>query len=306
MNRTGLRCMTASVCIHLLLVSLLFVGPAFLPSKPPPITPIDELAIIDFIPLKTTDELMSGGGNPKANAKATELPPKIDPTPPPVSKPAPEPVKEKAPEPKRVERAPEPEPVRKPAAPNPDSLEPVQKKPKLPDVSTEIVTRRNPRADEAKERARKQAAERQREQERQEREAYEARQRLASNLSRAANSLADGMSSSTSIELRGPGGGGVPYANFLQAVKSIYARTWIVPDGVTDDRATATASVTIARDGRVLDARITQRSGNAPVDRSVEDTLSRVRFAAPLPDSAKEDKRTVTIGFNVKARRSLN
>lgn len=301
MNRTGFRCVTASVSIHLLLLCLLFVGPAFLPSKPPPPTPIDDLAIIDFIPLKTTDDLISGGGNPKATAKAAETPPKIDPTPPPpVAKPVPEPVKAKTPEPKRVERAPEPELVRRTVPVDPDALEPVQKKPKTPDISTKIVTRQNPKANEAKERARKEAAER----ERREREAYEARQRLASNLSRAANSIAEGLSSSTTIELRGPGGGGVPYANFFQAVKSRYDQAWAVPDGVTDNTATVTADVTIGRDGRVLNWKITRRSGNALMDRCVEDTLYRVKHAAPLPDSEKANQRTVSIDFNARAKRA--
>jgi hypothetical protein len=33
--------------------------------------------------------------------------------------------------------------------------------------------------------------------------------------------------------------------------------------------------------------------------------LRRVTHAVPLPDNAKEDKRTVTIKFNVKAKRGL-
>lgn len=103
----------------------------------------------------------------------------------------------------------------------------------------------------------------------------------------------------------GPGGGGPTYANFLQAVKTIYANAWIVPDGVTDDQATTTASVTIARDGTVLNARILRPSGNALADESVEIVLRRVKFAAPLPEDAKENQRTVTIKFSVKARRGL-
>ena len=78
-----------------------------------------------------------------------------------------------------------------------------------------------------------------------------------------------------------------------------------MPDGVTDDEATATASVTIARDGTVLNSKLIQRSGNALADQSVEMVLRRVTFAAPLPDGAKESQRTVTIKFSVKAKRGL-
>jgi hypothetical protein len=34
-------------------------------------------------------------------------------------------------------------------------------------------------------------------------------------------------------------------------------------------------------------------------------TLRRVTFAVPLPEGAKESQRTVTIKFNVKAKRGL-
>jgi len=80
---------------------------------------------------------------------------------------------------------------------------------------------------------------------------------------------------------------------------------WLVPEGVEDDEATATATVTIARDGTVLSARILQPSGNSLVDQSVDMVLRRVKVAAPLPDGAKEDQRTVTIKFNVRAKRLL-
>ena len=77
-----------------------------------------------------------------------------------------------------------------------------------------------------------------------------------------------------------------------------------MPDGITDDNATTAASVTIARDGTVVSSRITRSSGNAGVDRSVQVTLDRVKWAAPLPDTATENQRTVNINFNVAAKRA--
>jgi TonB family protein len=88
-------------------------------------------------------------------------------------------------------------------------------------------------------------------------------------------------------------------------VKKIYSDAWVVPDSVTDDSATVTASVTIARDGEVLNATIVVRSGNAEVDDSVAATLRRVRFAVPLPKGETESQVTVRIKFNVKAQRLL-
>jgi colicin import membrane protein len=111
-----------------------------------------------------------------------------------------------------------------------------------------------------------------------------------------------GLSSSTSIELKGPGGGGLPYANWKQAVKSVYDRAWLLPNGIKADPATAAVEVTVARDGSVVSSRITRPSGNPEVDDSVQAALDRVRFAAPLPDDAKEDQRTITIYFDVQAK----
>jgi TonB family protein len=122
--------------------------------------------------------------------------------------------------------------------------------------------------------------------------------------SRTAENLGNSLSSGTSIELKGPGGGGVPYANFLQAVQSVYDRAWVIPDGAADSEAVATTSVTIARDGTVLNARITRNSGNSEVDRSVQAALQRVKYAAPLPDAASEDQRTVSINFRAKPKQA--
>jgi len=86
----------------------------------------------------------------------------------------------------------------------------------------------------------------------------------ATNAARsAAKNLRSELSSGTTVEMPGADGSGVSYANFLDALKKIYSDAWIVPDGVTDDEATATASVTIARDGRVVSWKIIRSSGNS-------------------------------------------
>ena len=114
------------------------------------------------------------------------------------------------------------------------------------------------------------------------------------------------MSRGTEIKLgNGTGTSGVSYGNWLSAIKKIYTDAWVVPDGVTDDSATVTASITIARNGEVLSTSIVRGSENPLVDHSVKAALDRVTHAAPLPEGAKEDQRTVTINFNVKAKQGL-
>ena len=286
-NRLRQKCFVASAGIHLLLGLILIVGPAFLASR----NASDNMPILNFVAYETVDAAVSGGGSPTAKppppAPPTPTPPQpLPPAPPQVEKTqAPEPVKEIV---KEYEKA-QPKPTTEPAEPSP---EPAPRKPK---ISTELVTR-TPSA-LARERAKASAAQAKTE--------AQARQRLAREFGRAAGSISSDLSGSTEVELPGPGGGGVPYANFLQAVKSVYTQAWMLPDGVTDDDATVTASVTIARDGTVVNARIIRASSSLEVNRSVQRTLDSVKWAAPLPRDAKEDERTVNINFNVKAKKAL-
>lgn len=284
MNRLGQKCAIASIGLHLLLLVVLVVGPAFVGAKS---KPEDNMPILDFIPIKTTDDKVSGGGNPNGRLPEPPPPPAVHNTPPAQeTKPAPEPVKPTQPEVVEKDTSPE------------SSLIPSTKRVHKPEISTKLVTRKPAKRSE-------QTDDTSAQEEKAAKEYADRRRRLANMLSSAADSIERGVSSATSIELKGPGGGGVPYANFFQAVKSVYARAWVLPDGIDDDEATATVSVTIARDGKVLSARITRSSGNVAVDQSVRVVLDRVKYAAPLPDSEKADERTVTINFNVKAKKAL-
>jgi TonB family protein len=128
---------------------------------------------------------------------------------------------------------------------------------------------------------------------------------LVRQIGMAADHIGNELSGGTSVEMAGPGGGGVPYANWKQAIKSDFANAWLLPDGVVDDEATTVVSVTVGRDGKVLSSNIIQLSGDSVVDRSVQAALDRVKQTAPLPDNAKEDKRTIKINFNVRAKRAL-
>lgn len=269
MNRLQKKCLVAASGFHLLLVVILVVGPAFLSRN----DPVDDLPLLEFIPVITTDEQVSGGGSPKATPSPPQVqPPKPQPQPP---KPTPQTPKSQpvaTVEPPKV-RTPEPTPVPKKQAPK-ISLTPVTRS-----QNTKATPKRQTPT----------------------REDAQQREQLNASL----NALRQNLSSSTEIELPGPGGGGVPYANFEQAVKKIYTDAWIVPDGVTDNQATVIAQVTIARDGAVVNARIIKSSGNALADRSVQATLDRVRDAVPLPPGTKENQRTLTIEFNVKAKQLL-
>lgn len=295
MNRLNKKCFVASTGVHLLLALLLLVGPAFTSSRSKP----DTMPVLDFVALKTVDDALSGGGRPDAKSPPATFE-KPQPAPPaPVVKPAPLPPETVRPPQPRPETVSDVSPRKDPEY----SLEPIkERKPRKPVIDLTPVTRSPTAQADAKVEARARAAAQAREEARQE---ADRRRHIASAFGNAVSSLEGNRSGSTTVEWKGPGGGGVPYANFLQAVKSAYQRAWIVPDGITDDNATVTASVTIARDGTVVSSRITRSSGNVAVDRSVQVTLDRVKWAAPLPEETKDNQRTVSINFNVAAKRAL-
>ncbi len=296
MSRLEKKCVLASAGLHLLLLVIIVVGPAFLLSRS---KPADDLPVLTMIPDVLTDKPFSGGGNPDVKPpppSATPPQPQPQAKAPPPEPPAPKPQPERVtPPPKRVEaRAPEPIKTR-PRSEVPDVVEKPRRR--LPDVPTDIVTRPS----ESTLRARQAAAEAAR----QAAVARAAGQALSREFSSAARSLQEGAVGTTSIELRGPGGGGPAYANYAQVVQSIYVQAWLVPANVVDDTLTTVATIIISRDGTVISARIKQHSGNAAMDASVEQTLNRVKFIAKFPEGATDETRTYELEFNLKAKRAL-
>jgi TonB family protein len=277
MNCLHKKCFIASAGTHLLLLLILFVGPAFLSSKSPK---IDDLPLIDFIPPRTVDAAVAP--NP-GGARVQHQQQQPAATPPPESKPPPAPQKD--PESSKV--------VDKKET---DSGEIKPPKPRLPQVNTTLTTRRSTNKEKQTQKT-----------DNREREAADNRRRAAAAaFAQATANLQNEASGVTSIRV-GDGDGrgtGAAYANFFQVVKSVYTRNWNVPDGASDG-AVISVSVTIARNGDVLASRITHRSGDSIADASVETLLDRVRYVAPLPEDSKEDQRTVHIDFSVKAAKRL-
>jgi colicin import membrane protein len=294
MNKLRQKCFVASAGLHLLLVVILVIGPAFLTSK----SKVDDSPVLDVIPGTVIDAAFSGGGNPHG----TPPPPApIVPRPPAPVQPAPEPEPVKAPEPVKV-RAPEPrpEPVEdvKTAKPDPNSLETsTDHKRKKPEVSITPVVRRPDTRKTAKASSEASSAENEA------RRIADNRHRAADLIGATARSLRDDIAPGTSLEAFGPGGGGEVYASYDQVVKSIYWHAWTPPEDAASDKAVIKATVTIESDGSVLSARILKPSGDSSVDRSVQRALDQVKYIAPFPEGAKDKQRTYTILFDLKAKR---
>jgi TonB family protein len=283
MNRLQKKCLITSAGFHLLLIVILFVGPAFFNSR----DKNANLPPLDYIPTKAIDAALSGGGSPTAQ------PPAPQPQPAPPEKSfiekifTPDPPKQE----EKVAEIPDPEfkKVVKSAptktTPKPTVEVNMTKVKRTSRTSNKTAVKTPDDTTEADARAERIAAQRQR----------------SAAVGRALANLDKNLSGGTDVEVPGPGG--ASYANFAQIVMSIYDRAWISPNDMADDTAVVVASVTIARDGSVVSARITSPSGSTTVDASVRATLQRVKFVHEFPEGAKDAERTFNITFDLKAKR---
>lgn len=289
MSRLQKKCFLGATSLHGLLLLALLVGPGFFSKQT-----VDDSPVIEFIPMMASPDNSTGGGSPRPPANPPPqnvVSPQPRPTPPPpevkpeVAKVEPE--KAEKPEPEKVNRT------------DPDALESKPEKPKKHQVKTSTTVVKIAKNSTAKpNRSTTTSANNA------EAKANEALQKAFAN---AGRNISSGLSSSTRVDMpEGPGGGGVSYAPYGQIVRTRYTDGWIVPDDMTDDEATVKVSVTIARDGRVISSSILQRSGSAAADRSIQNTLDRIRtIGVPFPAGAKESQRTFIMTFNLKAKKAF-
>lgn len=274
MNRLQKKCFIASAGFHLLLLLLiLFVGPAFFSGNKPQNTEV--LTFFDLS--KVTDGQTAGTGNP-------------NPVPPPQSREIVQPPRPQPPQ--QIVKPQDPAPVPpeiKSNEKNPFAEKQDKSKHKI-EVSTTPVarsqTKPNPNStrNDADAKAREQAT------------------KIAGALRNAANSLKSNLSKGTAFEL--PGNGGEGAVNWAQAVVSIYYDAWIPPDELpSDEGLSAKVSVTISTDGDVLSTEIVKRSGNSVLDTSVQHALNRVKSTVPFPSGSKDKVRTIKINFNPIVKR---
>ncbi len=284
MDRLQKKCFIASAGFHLLLALILFVGPAFLPSR---VTQDNSNpTILDIIPSRLIDADISGGGTPNVR------PPPPAPLTPPAAATTP---------PKQQENTKPPEPQqpkvtvkeRPPEPPEPDSLEPAPQK-KKPSINLTPIVRQPDSQAKAKAAAAAEKRERQ--------AAEQRRQAAADALGIAARSLRDDLSGITAIGDPGAGGG-ESYAGYDQVVRSIYWHAWVPPEETASDNAIVRATITISNDGNVIAAKIVAPSPDSSVNSSVQRTLDRVGFIRPFPEGAKEKQRVYQLKFDLRAKR---
>jgi protein TonB len=278
MNRLKKKCVLATTGFHLLLLVILFVGPAFFWSREKP----DTTPVLDMIPANLVDSATTG----MANAQPAPAPPVVTPSEPTPQPPTPAPQVEKpvvtppAPTPtptltERVEKFFKPAEEKPVPAPteNPSHMPKVNLTPVTRTVPKTSLTQSKPTPDNSK-------------------AIKSALRALRANLSAPTTVAPVGNSSAAA-------------ANYAQVVKSVYEQAWMPPDETASDDANVKVRVTIASDGRVISAQVIGPSGDASVDRSVQNTLDRVTDIAPFPEGSADTERTYIINFNLKAKRLL-
>ncbi len=263
---------------HLLLLVILFVGPAFFWSREKP----DDTPVLEMISPSTIDSLTTGVKNATPPAPApVATPPQSQPQPQPQPQPpAPKPIVQPAPAPVPVPTPTLAERVEKFFTPAPAKPAPTETQPHTPKVDLHLVTRPLPKTTQH-------------------------RTRRRPDNSKAVKSLLqtlrNNLSSATTIDM--PGDSSASAMNYASAVQAVYTQAWTPPDDTASDDATIKVRVTIASDGTVVSARVLAPSGDPGVDRSVQNTLDRVQFIAPFPPGSTDKERTYIINFNLKAKR---
>jgi TonB family protein len=287
MRRLYQKCFLASGGLHILLALILLVCPAFLAPNPKQ----SDVQLITFVPDQLIDGPFTGGGNPDAGRPPSPAPrtppaPAAQPTPTPALPEAAPAVREVAP-PKTAEESLEVSKDTKPTKPKRE-------------ISTKLVVR-NPTA---KSTSKDTSADDSR-----------AREQLVRNsqILGAFDSSLNRIKSGTGRPTRlgggaegsyGPGGGGPSYAPYEAWVLTVFDRAWVAPDDASSEDATVEVSVTIARNGAVVDKRILKRSGDRAVDASVQRALDKVTtIGKSFPEGSKDSERTYIIPFNLRTKR---
>jgi TonB family protein len=278
MNRLQKKCVIATAGFHLLLLVILFVGPAFFWSRQKP----DDTQVLDMIPANLVDSMTTGIQNaqpppPQPPAPVVTPPPQpAPPEPKPVVQPAPTPTP--TPTPTLTERV---EKFFKPAEEKPVPAKTENETP-TPKVNLTPVTRTVPKNSSTPAKTTPDNS----------KAIKSALQTLRANLSSA-------------TEIAPVGNSSMAAANYAQVVKSVYEQAWTPPDETASADANVKVRVTIGSDGTVISAHVIGPSGDASVDASVRNTLDRVQFIAPFPAGSADTERTYIINFNLKAKRLL-
>jgi TonB family protein len=338
MMRVEQRCLFGSAGFHAALLLLLLLSPKLVPT--PSVVPVLTLIPTD-LKVTDGDKMGGGSPTAKPPAQSPvpklQAPPVAKPELKPEAKPEvkpqlkPEPLPEAPPKPESKVTPPkaklrptpsEPQIKINPEIHSQDTDPALKSKPKKLRTKDEIRTADQPKKfskseleeqrreaqtkrREAEEAEAEREAQRQAESQRRARAAQVAqlnadRARIANAIGGAASVVGKTLAGSTTIEMPGPGGQAyAPYRSYLAA---FYKERWRnKPASISSASAGVMVEIIIARDGRLLDWRVTQSSGVRELDQSVKDLLPKYPRLLPLPEGSTDPQRTFRILFTLEA-----
>ncbi len=127
------------------------------------------------------------------------------------------------------------------------------------------------------------------------------RSELASRLGSAATDISK--TAGTTMEIEMPGSGGQVFADYRSFLARFYKEKWNLnkPGGISAKSAATVVEITVSNPGKLIDYKVTQRSGIPEVDASVERVLKTYQKLMPFPSQSKDDKRTFILRFMVES-----
>lgn len=292
MNRLQKKCIIGTVGIHLLLLLILIVGPAFYNQQPK----TDDTTVLDMIPANLVDAAVNSGvqgAQPPPTPRPVTpqppqpqqlfSPPKIVQPPAPAPTPAPAPAL--TPTPSLLEKfekmfAPKPDTSVKPDL-TPEKRQTENTQPKI-QINLNKVTRNSVKNTEQENTAQNQRA-----------------------INSALRNLTHSLSSATTVDM--PGHSSAAYASYASVVKSVYEQALRshAPEAVARKDEKTRVKITISNDGTVISSTIISSCGDPAWDDAVQQTLDQVSFVAAFPDGATEKERSYVLGFSPEVEQSI-
>ena len=289
-NRLRKKCFIVSLGMHLLLLLVVVFGVAFAATQKKE-EPVKYLSISLF--REPAHQKASQRSQPRVEPHQARRIPERQPIRRPIQQPAPKkhvtprkitPVLKAKPKPKKItpKKTSTPKRATKKSAPR-SKPKPRSKPPKIPkiNISDTVVSKSSSSSKTSRPTPRKPV-------------------KVVSVNPNAANNLKSKLSSTVRAVTFRPGSSS--YSNYKEWVRQKYQGTWNSGRLPSQHyRQIVTVRVTVLRDGRVTSARILKRSGQSPLDASVQSTLNVVRsIGRAFPSGVKESRQTFTIDFQMR------
>ena len=271
MTRLLKKCFFLSVGLHVLLVAVLILGAAFLVTQPEKVP-----AVLSMIAPSELENLLNPPApsqtKPNINQPSAVRHTQVTPPRPPV-KPIVQPPRVTPPKPPRVK------PTPRPKKPTPKKTKPKNTAKTPSQIRVNIG---NPKNHTNKTRP------------------TPSRPVNPAVNSKDVNIALKGLNNlSAKIKVQVSGSNRAAFATYAQHVVAVYRRAWqpLIPKNLARTRI-AEVSVTIDRTGRVIRARITRRTGDAALDKSVQRALDKVRSVGKsFPSGSRDAQRTFILDF---------